>query len=380
MGKFKISLVIISTIVIFINLVYPVYQNINKFTEKFNPKTYEKKYNQSQWVIPQSKNIISDEDLYSYEGYRYIHGENPIYLNPEVPPLGKYLLGLSIVVFGNQRIISLLAAIISLILIFYLIYYETHSFISSSAVVLLTSVNSLFLDQLTHSPQLDIFQLLFLLLFLIFYLFYLKKKKILLLFISGFFFGCFISIKFTFVFALLINLSLFVFYFLKKTTIKKIITELVSVNLFGFLIYLLTYSRFFLTGGSVHRFLGAQKWILLFYQSSQIDITKLLGDYLGLIFFNSWRFWTVGYPVVHYQYWSLLWPLISILGIYSIYKYIKKYKIADSNLMLFCLSFLIIYNIFLFFTPIFPRYLLLLFVFLNIPIAVYFGKVIEKIK
>ena len=376
MGK-SWGIVIIIISLVFLSTV--VYRNKNLYTTKFDPSIFEKKYNQSQWVIPNSKNVISDEDLFTYVGYRYIKGLNPILINPETAHLGKYLIGLSIILFKNQRIMSLIVGFLSLLVLSHIVYYSTKSLIASSIAIFLTSINSLFSDQLIHAPQLDIFQLLFLLLFMIFFLFYKKTGIKLFLLSAGLSLGYFISSKFFLVSFIIMNLVLFIYYFIRKIDFKKIFVELAVLNIVSLLTYVFTYVAYFLYGGTFRGFLGVQKYIFIFYKSSRIEISKLLGSYLNLIFFNNWRYWTDGYPIIHYQYWSILWPVVFILGLISAIKFMKDKKARKDDLTVLLTSFLIVYNLFLFVTPIYPRYLLLLFVPLNIIIAIYFGKMLERV-
>jgi len=144
----------------FIYLLTIIILNKQLYSKKFNFSQFEKKYYSSQWAIPHSKNVISDEDLYAYAGFKYIKGLNPIHLAPEVPPLGKYLIGASIYLFNNQRVASLIFTLLSLAVIYHLIYFSTKSNFASSLGVLLTTLNTLFTDQIIHSPQLDIFQII----------------------------------------------------------------------------------------------------------------------------------------------------------------------------------------------------------------------------
>ena len=375
MGK-SWGIVIIIISLVFLSTV--VYRNKNLYTTKFDPSIFEKKYNQSQWVIPNSKNVISDEDLFTYVGYRYIKGLNPILINPETAHLGKYLIGLSIILFKNQRIMSLIVGFLSLLVLSHIVYYSTKSLIASSIAIFLTSINTLFSDQLIYAPQLDIFQLLFLLLFMIFFLIYKKTGIKLFLLSAGLSLGYFISSKFFLVSFIIMNLVLFIYYFIRKIDFKKIFVELAVLNIVSLLTYVFTYVAYFLYGGTFRGFLGVQKYIFIFYKSSRIEISKLLGSYLNLIFFNNWRYWTDGYPIIHYQYWSILWPVVFILGLISAIKFMKDKKARKDDLTVLLTSFLIVYNLFLFVTPIYPRYLLLLFVPLNIIIAIYFGKKFEK--
>lgn len=381
MGKNPINLILSILLIIlsFLYLIFVLWQNKKLYSEKFNPRIYEKKYYSSQWVVPNSKNIISDEDLFTYVGYRYIKGMNPILINPETAHLGKYLIGISIVLFNNQRVMSVIVAFLSLLVISHLVYFSTRSYIALSIALFLTIINTLFIDQLVHAPQLDIYQLLFFLLFTIFFLLYRKAGNKLYLLASGLSMGYFNSTKFFLASFITLNLVLFLYYIISKLDIKKVLIEFSILNIVAFLTYMFTYTGYFLYGGTFRGFLGVQKYIYVFYKSSQIDISKMLGNYLGLIFLNRWRFWTSGYPITHYQSWSILWPIIFILGILSVYKLLKDKATRKKNLVLWLVCFLIAYNIFLFITPIFPRYLLLLFVPLNILVAMYFGRFFDKL-
>ncbi|OGK23440.1 hypothetical protein A3A46_03265 [Candidatus Roizmanbacteria bacterium RIFCSPLOWO2_01_FULL_37_13] len=381
MGKNTIALILPTILLIFsfLYLFFVILQNRELYLEKFDPKLYEKKYNQSQWVVPNSKNVISDEDLFTYVGYRYVKGLNPILINPETAHLGKYLIGLSILLFNNQRVMSLAVAFLSLFVISHIVYFSTKSYFALSIAVFLTVVNTSFTDQLIHAPQLDIYQLLFFLLFIIFFLIYKKVGFKLFLFSAGLSLGYFISTKFFLVGFIIMNIMLLAYYFFSKTGIKKIFIELAVLNLISLSTYVFTYIGYFILGGTFRGFLGVQKYIFVFYESSKIEISKLLGSYLHLIFFNNWRYWTDGYPIIHYQYWSILWPVVFILGLLSAFKLLLDKKARKDDLTVLLTSFLIVYNLFLFITPIYPRYLLLLFVPLNILVAVYFGRILERV-
>lgn len=380
MEKNRVALIfsVILLITSFVYFAFIIFKSKELFLVKFNPSKFEKMYHQSQWIISGSKNLISDETLYAYTGYRYMKGHDPTLLNAEMPPLGKYLIALSILVFNNQNIVILGAAILSLFIIFLVIYLSTHSHIAASGAVFLTTVNSSFTEQLKHMPQLDIFQLLFFLLFLLFFVYFESNKKLFFLIISGVFFGCFISIKFFLPYFLILNLSVLLFYLMKKTKFSKILSDLLILNAIVILTYTVIYAQYFILGGTLRKFLGVQKWIMLFYFQSKIDMTKLIGNYLNLIFFNKWKFWFGTYSTYPYKYWNILWPITFVLGLFSTYKLVKSNIKQSKNLVFILLCFLVVYNAFLFITPIYPRYLLLLFVSLNILIGIYFGKIVTK--
>lgn len=381
---------IISFLIIFLSIFYLIIvllSNKKNIFEKFNPDLYQKKYLESQWVIPQSKNQISDIDLYAYAGYKYVKGENPILINPEAPPLGKYIIGLSILLFQNFRILPIVLSFFSLVLIFLLTYKINYSILSASISFFLTAINTIFLDQIINAGQLEIFQLFFILLIILFFSYYLKNKKIINLLLTGIFFGCFISVKFFLYHFVLVNSWLVLFFLINYTNnklkINKIIFIIFSLNLVAIITYIITYFRFFQLGGNFHNFLGSQKWIFLFYQQSKINSLKTIGSYLSLIFFNKWRYWSNNYPFIKYENWSFIWPIIFVSGCFSLFKLTNKNNNRPiKNIFIFDLlfSFFIIYNLFLFFTPIYPRYLLLLFFPLNIFLSIYISQLICKKK
>jgi len=65
------------------------------FYYKFDPTYWENYYYTSQWNVANSQRVIGDEGVYRYIGYRLVNGENPFNVDYWVPPLGKYLYGLS---------------------------------------------------------------------------------------------------------------------------------------------------------------------------------------------------------------------------------------------------------------------------------------------
>jgi len=355
-----------------IYLLYFINNNKNLFQEVVNKERYKEKFDQSQWIITnKNKNVISDADLYTHIGIEYIKGVDPTTQNFEIPPLGKYLIGSSVVIFFNQRIFSLIFALFCLLLIFYLVYINTHSIFPSLLATSLTMTSWFFLDQIVNAPQMEIFQLFFLLCLFLFFSLYEKKTKKRYLILAGLSAGGFLSIKFFFVHYFLLMIMFTSYYFISKKKLRKILIDLSVINLFIFLIYVGYYYRFFLLGESVIEFLQIQKWIIGFYLKSGIETAKIFAGYLPLIYANRWQFWSKGYPIIHYDYWSITWPIIHSAGIMSlIFLYTKKYMQKNPFYKLLAI-FIIIYSIFLLFTPIWPRYLLLLFVPLQMVISLF---------
>lgn len=350
-----------------------LYLNRNIFFEVANSEIYKKKFDQSQWIITnKNKKIISDSDLYTHFGFEYIKGIDPTTQNFEVPPLSKYLVGSSIVLFFNQRIFSLIFSIACILLIFYLVFVNTSSLYPSLLAVSLTMTNWLFLDQIINSPQLEIYQLYFLLNFFILFMLYMKKREKLYLLFLGLAAGGFSSIKFFFAHYLLIMILIISYYIVSKIKLKKLLVDIFVINICIFSIYIIYYFRFFYLGGTLIRFIQVQKWIIGFYLKSGINTAKIFASYLPLIYINRWQFWSEGYPIIRSTHWVITWPIIHFLGVFSIiYLHLKKYIFKNIFTKL-CILFIVIYSIFLLFIPIWPRYLLLLYIpfFITISITI----------
>lgn len=353
-----------------VRLIIPILKNWDLFTEKFYPKFYEKKYNSSQYVVPNSKNPISDEDIYAYAGYRYITGLNPILINSDHPPLGKYLIGFFILLTGNHRFVSIFFALANIIVFTLIIYFLTKSIEMIILSLFFISLDSMFLDQIIHSPILDIIQLFFLLFYFFTFLMWLKYKKIFWIVLCGIVLGFFSSVKMYFPSLILMSTLVAYFFLSKNFSLKKIILFF-SINfIFSFLIYTLTYLKYFLEGNSLRSFLGVQKWIFLYWHENSVRGNIFFGSVFPFILFNQWKIWWGNRRFINYENWNFFWPIFFSLGIIStlliIYKYLKIYfrkKISKKsiNFEFFLSLWILFYLSYLLFIPISPRYLLMLF-------------------
>lgn len=355
-----------------LNLSRQLYVNRTLYQERFDPEFFRTKYQLSQWVDPESKALIGDEDLYAISGYEYVHGKNPILMNPEVPPLGKYLIGLGIEWFGNQRAAGFLFGIGTLIGLWVWLYQLTKHPLVASVAVWLLGTNSLFVDQFLHSPQLEIFQLAFLLLALGLLAKTLASKKIMYAVLAGLAFGAFISIKVFLVhFAIAAGtIGLAILISNTKWKEKFILGSTVGISMLVF--FTLTYTQYFMLGGTPRGFLGTQKWIYTFYSGSNIQTSKIMGSYLTLIFADRWTFWSEGYPVRSYESWSLIWPIQFTIAVAVAVWVFAKQKVKNvkyPSVWIAMNSFLLTYAALLFFIPIYPRYLLIFFLPIMVDLA-----------
>lgn len=365
--EFRILLTVLFFLIGALRLIIPISQNFGKFTEKFNPALYEKKYNASQYMVPRSKNPISDEELLSHAGYKYIHGLNPILINSDHPPLGKYIIGFFTLMTGNNRTVSLVFGILNLLLLSVIIFKTTRSLFHTGMGFLFLTFDPMLVDQIVHSPILDIIQVSFLLLYILLFLFWrMNFKKLHYVVIMAITLGCLSSIKLYFPAIVLIGVTGLTILASGKTLLQTL--NYVSITFpIAFLTYAATYFKFFLETKSFFTFFGMQKWIFLFWQNNSVNQTKAFGNVIPLVLFNKWHVWWGDVPYINYSGWTVIWPVFFILGAAaSVYFLInrKAYRQSDKHMeylpTLLGLWF-VCFTAYLCFVPISPRYLLMLY-------------------
>lgn len=355
-----------------INILLPISQNLKKFQEKFDVKLFEKKYNKSQYVIPQSKTPISDEELLSWAGYQYASGLNPILINSDHPPLGKYIIGWMTLLTGNNRIVSLVFALGNIALLMLIVYSLTRSYFLSTLVFLLASLDTVFIDQIIYSPVLDIIQLFFLLLYFYLLLVWSKSKKHIILLPLGITLGAISAVKIYFP-ALILLLVTSTFLIFVQKNIKKTAFTALPLLVLAIFTYTITYLRYFFVGNSLRNFLGTQKWIFLFWKNNSIQVSDYYGNVIPLLLLNKWKVWWGTKQYINFEHWSILWPIFFILGVscalYLLYKGFHK-KLPQSFAS-FLSIWIIVFTLYLCLIPISPRYLMMLYFPLYIVICVF---------
>src|SRR3989344_3460516 len=93
-----------------LNLTNFWFNNLNRFQKPFDFKYFSDLYSKSQYVLGE-KSIggIGDDGLYAFSGYYYFFQKGDVSaVNFEHPPLGKYLIGLSIFLFHNELFINII--------------------------------------------------------------------------------------------------------------------------------------------------------------------------------------------------------------------------------------------------------------------------------
>jgi hypothetical protein len=375
----KKNLFIIIVVIFVFNLLFHIYSYRNDYLTPYNPTFWKNSYDHSQWstnpgcanlnphvnpytcvwddhwyqqhkndknAIDLKKRAIGDDAVYTYAGWEYIHGHDPTTLNAELPPVGKYLIGLSEVIFHNQNIFSLLSGLFALgaFYLFNILLFKDKFF--AFIPVVLFSFEPLFFTQL-NTPLLDTLYLG--LLFLVFY-FFLKKKYA----FSAISLGLMAATKAAIsTFPLAIGVIV-IYLFLTKQN-KEIFSYIYSLPLAG-IAFVLTYFQFFFLGHSFMDFLGVQNFIVNFYSSGAKGVWTTPWEMLATGKWHTW--WGTYVPV---DGWHIGWLLVSLLSLCTIVVLIKK---RSQKPFLLIALWIVAYLVFLSLVATWPRYLLLVLPFM----------------
>jgi hypothetical protein len=349
----------IALLVLFVHLGLILFTNRALFTQRFDEAYWKDKYEHSQWKLPLSQRTIGDDGLYLYEGYRLASGADPTLLNAEVPPLGKYLIGASVLIFHNGHMFGLLVYGAVLVVFFLL----TRTLFSSTALAtILTTL--LALDPLLTSQatltMLDSLQLLFLLLF---FLLLAKRAHPMAL---GALVGLFAETKFGILAPILLAIGGLTLW--KE---RKKIQPLFLFFLAAVAAYIAPYLRFFTLGHTPLEWLQVQKWIVTFYVHSNLNPTigsaaaALLWGQTQNIFSHVWE------PILE---WSPVWSIVTVAALGALLARRAPEAPLTRRTFLYLRACALLIFLFYLGIPFWTRYLLLLLPLLYIG----FGALINK--
>jgi len=354
------SLFILATaILFFLNL----WQNRWAYTQPFNANLAQFRFEHSQYNPSKKLFIFQDWEVYSLAGYQYLKTWQLDQINPEHPPLGKYIFGLSIMLFKNPVIVQIFFGIGVLILLYFLAQRFLRNNLLTSLVVFLFSLEQLFVSQLSLS-LLDLMHLFFLLCFTLAVLQKRIKKtsevdachpgrlrKKARWIMAGLSLGAFAATKAPMP-AVAASLAIFFSGQACKSWLK--------INLIALFAFLLTYLPFILKNGLV-AFLG------LIEMAAKIHLSHVpeypVGSVFGVLFGNFWRtWWNPENLFWKVEGWSLAWPVLGIFFLFSPFIFWRcQKKLKDFSFIYFFSWF---YFIFIASRLFFPGYLLLLLPFL----------------
>ena len=359
---------VIVILILFLNLVFFVFESRNFYLKPFETEKTEKVFNFSQFAqnSENRKFIIEDWDLFALAGYHYIKGDNPAEINFEHPPLSKYFFGLSILIFGNPNVIQIFFGLGILILIFLIGKRIFESNFLASIPPLIFSFDQVFLQQFKLS-MIDLVQTFFIALSFLVFEKALRDKKF--YFFLGVILGAVIATKY-------LGVAIFGVYFLyllfkKRQDIKFYLGSVVIAGIF----YFLSWFGFFLNGKILADFVRLNVDIIRLYRSYLPDYP--FGEIWRLLATGNWRVWFGETPNIAVSEFWIFWPL-SLISLVAATFLARK---LDNLFLTLTVFWSWLYLISASFHVIFPRHLLLflpfgaiLLVYVVKEVVVYVGR------
>ncbi len=293
-----------------------VWANRVRFTTGFDEAYWKERYEQSQWKIPMSDRTIGDDGLYLYEGYRLIRGDDPTTVNAEMPPLGKYLIGISIRLFGNGHIYGLALYTGTLFLTYLLTRTLTRHTAIALGATLLLAADPLFSGQQTLT-MMDSLQAFLLTAYLLILVRAGAKPSARVAGSAGVLLGLFSGAKIALLAPVLCMAGLYVLF--RGTDRIKSLMAFCAGILAG---YALPYVPYFIRGHTLTEFLRLQKWIASFYLHSDLTptwgsaLTAVTGGWYRNIYSHAW---------VRTPEWSPLWLPALISSVFS-FLIVRRHK------------------------------------------------------
>jgi hypothetical protein len=269
--------------------------------------------------------FIRDEYVYSFAAGALLQGVSPILVNPETPPLGKYIIGLSVIVFANEHITTLILGLASLVVLYAVGRQVFSSRLLALLPVLLLSFEPLYLNQLRITPLLDIMQLFFLLtFFLLFNIAHQRKKYVPYFILANCMLGAFISVKYFGIGASVFGAAVIVLIIRKdvRRVIQYIVTSVIAP-----IILLAMYIQVLIGGYTLSAFLGIQKWIFLYNQGHTTEPFT----FFPLFLFNRWHSWWDD-SIMSDAQWQITWPLTFLMLLFILWVYYRYKEYRNSAL------------------------------------------------
>ncbi len=309
-------------------------------------------YLDSQYVNKHPKGWIPDEIVNAYAGGAYMQGVLPQLIAPDTPPLGRYIVGISTLLFNNANILVSMIQLVSLVFLFLLGKQIFKNTTLALVPVTFLSLEQIFQNQFIYTPLLDGMQLTFLL--SSFYFFnkgIRNKRKILDYLLAVIGLGLFISTKF-FITGIVVAVAWFGVLLIHRKI--KDISLLGIISPFAVIILVSNYIGSLWHGYSFMKFLGIQKYILLYHKSQLI----LPFSIWPLLFLNRWYVWFGDKSVISDPQWQFTWPIIAGISFLTCALYILK-KIPQKLEVEILMFWSVVYILFFSFGQITTRYLVI---------------------
>lgn len=306
------------------------------FTKKGYQELYpelKKAYYSSQYVNKINPGIMPDNTFESFVGGAFLKGTNPILIVHEHPPMGRYIIGLSILLFDNAATLIIPCLFLSLLGIFLIAKLVLQNNFLSLIPVAIFANEPLFFSKFIYAPLLEPIQLMFIIYTIYFFIRGMMSKHAFLWFIlSSVMLGFVISIRF-FILGAFLTLSLITsFISTKKIAVKHLLQYIVSLPI-SIVVLLLAYTKTIQDGYSILQIFGVQKYIF-FYHNSKIIEPFTFWD---LILFNRWHTWWADRQIISDSVWNPFWPVVLVLvSLYIIAVVLRKMQFSLSEKIILC--------------------------------------------
>lgn len=314
-------------------------------------KGFREAYDGSQYRRKENAGIIPDETVFSYAAGAYIRGVDPILINSEHTPLGKYLIGFFIHVMKNDKFIVLPSAILTLVAVWIIGSMTLKDNVAALIPVAVLTTEPLFLGQIRTAPLLDIIQLPWILFAIAAFL---RERSRGSFFVTAVMIGLVMATK-TVVPAILL-IATFMAYLSLQRQWKKIVHFTLWLSISG-VIFIASYTRTFMSGYTVADFIGFQKWIFLYQQSKLIFPFSVW----RFLFFNQWQAWWGDMRILSADDWRWTWPVSTALGFLALGLFAGR-RVPVKEPITLLLMWFVVFSVFLsmgvvssrFFLPLFP--------------------------
>lgn len=330
-------------------------------------------YNSSQYVKKGTQSIMPDESFESFAGGVFLRGLNPILIVHEHPPMGRYIIALSILLFDNAKTIILFCMAISTLGIFLISKLILKKTLYALIPLVIFVNEPLYISKFYFSPLLEPIQQPFIVFALYFFIKGIVSKKYIKWFVAAsIMLGFVISIRF-FILGGAMLAAMLIFLLLEKN-VKKIMAFVLALPL-ALIVLLFSYTQTFQSGYSLLQVMSIQKYILFYHKSKLVSPIS----FWDLILFNKWHTWWADKAIISDSNWICAWPIATILTLtYLFFILIKKIKLekAEKAVLLWVVAYIILLSV----GNSTTRYFLPLLPFLYILSIAFIKKIIIKEK
>lgn len=314
-----------------------------------DPHYWQERYSQSQWQFPISPRVLGDDGLYLAQGDLLIQGKDPTLYNPEVPPVGKYLIGLTTHTLHNGPILGFIVSSAVILIFYWVCFLLFRSTLFSLTLTLLLAVDPLFTDQF-HLTMMDSLQLLFFLLTVLCLVYYSRNKNLWSLLAAAATLSLAAGTK---VPVLAFPLALFItLYLLAKRNVHSALLFILTFAAF----YVLPYIQYFRLGHSLREWISVQSFMAKTYLMSKLEAPK--GVLFTSLLFNRTASLFTGERQTA-SFFSLAWPFLTLAGLLGAIRLFFTKYLAFLFISTYVLLFIIIFS----WLPFWQRYLVTLLPF-----------------